>query len=485
MHVVLSPELAPGLTAQHWDDAVLSGWAAVPAQDLLAHTAGAWSDYGIPHISRADAVSFAAYGRLLKYGQSMTMVLPHPGIDTLIRLFVYLHRLRFDALDGGIRSPWLQSANMALRPDLIVWTRPVSRHAQFARVKELHSCILRPHDKLVSNDKSRLRTVLLDGTSNDLLTAFAAVENQTAPFAFVIDATPAGVGDTAGQLAGLLKEYFPQIPRLVIAALGDSLTANNLTYGNGAGHLWRMRLSDACQLVDGRTPVTRIELGILTDAVASSHLGLAADKMRALSNICEKEGNPVRQQLLSPMQKVFRSLRALTVPLEMLEDSLIQAVRAGPFPVLPLKNWLERARTTELRYGETGAAAKTADTALETVYGAFIGATSGKAQAVLDFVRLALETKSRVAVLVGSSLECSTLEKWLEQECDFDEKKWVYVLPMDGVRATSRALPMFDHVIMAGILWPSRLHWLSVPCHRITILSYSFEVDSIRRQLIK
>lgn len=485
MHVVLSPESMSGAPVLHWDVAVTSGWAAVPAQDLLAHTTQAWSGYGMQPMSRAEAVSFAVYGRLLKYGQSMTMMLPHPGTDTLIRLLAYLHRLRFDALDGGIRSPWLQPTNVASRPDLIVWTRPVARHAQFARAKELHACILRAQGKLISSDKSRLRTVLLDGTSNDLLTAFAAVEKQTAPFVFVIDATPAGVGDAAGQLMGLLQEYFPLIPRLVLAALGDSPTVDSLTSGNMAGHLWRMRLSDVRQINGGKPQVPRIELGLVTDAVASTHLALVADKMRALASACEKEGNPVRQQLLLPMQKVFRALRALTVPLEVLEDALIQAVRPGPFPVLPLKSWLERARTAELRYGETGAAAKTADAALGAAYGVFTGATSGKAQGVLDHVRKALAAKSRIAVLVGSPMECATLEKWLEQECDFDEKKWVYVLPMDGVKATSRALPMFDHVILAGTLWPSRLHWLSVPCQNITILSYPFEVDSIRRQLGK
>lgn len=484
-HVVLLPELAPESLALHWDDAVTCGWAAVPAEDLLAQTTQAWNGYGLPPMSRAEAVSFAVYGRLLKYGQSMTMVLPYPSTDTLIRLLAYLHRLRFDALDGGIRSPWLQSANVAAKPDLVVWTRPVARHAQFARAKELHACILRPHGKLISSDKSRLRTVLLDGTSNDLLTAFTAVENLTAPFVFVIDATPAGVGDTAGQLMGLLREYFPLIPRLVIAALGDSPTVDKLTYGNADAHLWRMRLSDARRLVGGNAQTTRIELGIVTDAVASSHLALVADKMRALASACEKEGNAVRQQLLSPMHKVFRSLRALTVPLEMLEDALIQAVRPGSFPVLPLKSWLERARGADLRYGETGAAAKTADAALVAAYGIFTGATSGKAQAVLAHIRKALVARSRVAVLVGSPMECATLEKWLEQECDFDEKQWVYVLAMDGIKATTRALPMFHHVILAGTLWPSRLHWLSVPCQHITVLSYPFEVDAIRRQLGK
>ena len=110
--------------AADWRRLVLDGWPAVTASDLLQDSQDIWLAEGLAPPKDDEAVALAAMGRLVRYGESIAVNLPVSREATLPRLAFYLHRLRLDAAQGLVRSPWLNRVEMAHRHDLLVFGRP-------------------------------------------------------------------------------------------------------------------------------------------------------------------------------------------------------------------------------------------------------------------------------------------------------------------------------------------------------------------------
>lgn len=461
-------------------------WEAVPAHELLEPGAPVWRQYGVAPVPQPEAVAFASLARLLQFGQSLALVLPLPGNDTFLRLLTYLHRLRMDALDGGIRGAWLQPREMMARPDLVVFTRPAARHGALAKVRDLHIAVLRAGVVNAAEKTKRLRTVLVDGHAGDMLALFKAIEQSAQPFLFVIDGSCGGVGEEAAHLDALLQEYFPGIPRTTILTMGDQPALDKFVHARTGSHLWRWRKSDAAQAM---RPVaarnTEFALARVQDNVANSHLAAAAVALRTLLGAADKEGATVRQQAVAPLYKVFNALRSVALPLDQFEQALVSATRGGRFPVKSLRRWLDGVRSAEFRYAETGAAITAAADALAAAYATLEGAVSGKAQAVLGRVRKAVADQRAITVLVGNALEAAALERWLEQSIDLEGNSTVSVRPMDGVRAFAKAPASDGEVLLLGVLWPNRLPWLGMSASAVTVPAYPFEVEPCKRALLR
>jgi hypothetical protein len=150
-----------------------------------------------------------------------------------------------------------------------------------------------------------------------------------------------------------------------------------------------------------------------------------------------------------------------------------------------LKRWLELAGDASFRFGTTQAAHDAAKTALLTAHDHLLNATTGKEQALLSLVEAAANKKMRVGVLVGSSSEAKLLHDWFDRMLDSHINEFVTIQSMDDAKSILIGADTIDHIVVAGMLWPSRLHWLGIECRRITVLCYPFEQVSMEKQMGK
>jgi len=473
-------------TTVTWASAARDGWAAIPAREILDPSSGIFSDIGLKSLTVAESVAFAALSRLLKNGKSMTIALPLANCDNLLHLCFYLHRLRLDAFEDSIRTPWLNHQRMAARPHLVFITRPLIRHRHFARVPDLHAIILRSSTQAKPSHPDRLATILL-AADRDPAAALECIEQQTRPFVFLIDATPSGLDDGAADFITSLHTYFPEVPRIVLMALGDAVTLEKMVACESAGHLWQMRLGDVVKyrVISPAIATTKLEIGTVNDSSTNALLDDAFSKLFQLRRVCEAEGNAALLKLMGPLNKVMTGLRQLYLPLAQLDEQLTRDTKPGRFPIRSLKRWLELAGDASFRFGTTQAAHDAAKIALLTAHDHLLNATTGKEQALLSLVEAAANKKMRVGVLVGSSSEAKLLHDWFDRMLDSHINELVTIQSMDDAKSILIGPDMIEHIVVAGMLWPSRLHWLGIECRRITVLCYPFEQVSMEKQIGK
>ena len=472
-------------TPLSWHAAMADARAAVPAHELLVSDAHVWKQAGLAPMPNAEVASFAVFGRLLQYGQAMTISLPMPSNGTFARLLSYAHRLRMDALDGAIRANWLQPAKMADRSDIVVLTRTSSRHAPLAKVGDLHTVTLRLGQPYAPPGK-RLRTVLVNGKAADLMALFVLIEEATRPFLFVVDGTAAGVGEETGHLQALLQEYFPDIPIVSVIAAGDPVVMEKIAARPSRAHMWRWRLGDDVRpdaVTEKAAPY--VSVARLEDETANTLLGSVAAALRTLSARAAAETLAVRQKTVAPLYKVFTTLRTLSLPLDYLEKELLAATRGGRFPIMTLKRWMESAREADCNYADTRSAVSAAVRALEAAYEAMADATSGKTQALLARVTVAATERRALTLLVGSQFEAQAVSRWLSTMLDLEDCPDIRILAMDGVRTLARVPSHGGEVLVLGALWPNRLPWLMMPASQVLFPAYPFEVDMLRRALAR
>ncbi len=480
------------LQLMNWQDTVQEGWSAVPARDILDPVAGHFTAQGFNPITTAEAIAFAALSRCFKHGQSATLVLPLANGDTLLHLCFYLHRLRIDALDDVIRAPWLNHYNMPGKPHLVVLTRPAIRHHQLSRESALHTSILRDTTAGPPTHPDRLATLLVS-VHADPATAFDSIERQTHPFAFVIDATPTGLGEGAAQLVRSLELQFPEVPRITLAALGDVDSASEIIRCDGTGHLWQMRLGDRI-VGKGAPPLflplkpplpgaMKVEIGCVTDTTTDGLLADASLKLFALRKACAAEDTRTQQNLLGPLNRVMNALRSLCVPLAVLEEQLVRDTKPGRFPVRSLARWMDVAASVQAKYGDTLAAQASTRASLSLAYSHVLTATTGKESAVLGLLGEWLQKRKRIAVLVGTAADVRLLHAMLDRNLDSDLHDAITVQGMDDKKSNAAGGLAFDHVLVLGTLWRSRLHWLAIDTAHLLVLSYPFEKTAYERQL--
>ncbi|MEB0312146.1 hypothetical protein QN382_23120, partial [Pseudomonas sp. 10B1] len=66
------------------------------------------------------------------------------------------------------------------------------------------------------------------------------------------------------------------------------------------------------------------------------------------------------------------------------------------------------------------------------------------------------------------------------------DAEWIEIIQltaMDGVKAYRQYHGMLDEVIITGMLWPTRQHWVAIPCKKMIIPVYAYEADQIVRVL--
>ncbi|MGE8303328.1 MAG: hypothetical protein ACN6PW_02615 [Pseudomonas kermanshahensis] len=462
-----------------WVQAMHDAWGSVPASDLLDPDSKYWAVVNLAAPDGAECASFAMAGRALKYGRSMAIALPVMGGEAITRLMVYLHRIRMDALQGGIRSPWLNPANMEQSPDVVFISRPRAGFHDISRVAELRARVLRASD-LKRTKASTSQTLVVDGSSG-VMELVDVIGKGSKPFVVVIDGTRGG-NDNAPAVDSALEESFPKVPRITLLSLGDGESLDKMRANGAQSHLWLMRLGDKHLLAPPAIPGCHFALTVIQDVKANTELGQLADRFFGLRRELERQDSVLKDRL-AVIGKVFRSLNELPVPLRYLESTLQAATRPGLYPIRCLERWLEIAGQGSTLFAQSDVSSRNLVTQIAGVHQLFLESITGKAAWLLKHLRGACSERQTTLVLCGSPHEVAALQDWLDNELDEGWAETVQISPMDGVKTYRQFGGVVTDVIITGMLWPSRQHWLATPCRRLMIPAYEYEKPYLERML--
>ncbi|MCU1727381.1 hypothetical protein NTD86_10335 [Pseudomonas sp. 7P_10.2_Bac1] len=462
-----------------WVQAMKDAWGSVPASDLLNPDSKYWGVINLSAPDSAECASFAMAGRALKYGRSMAIALPVLGGEALTRLMVYLHRIRMDALQGGIRSPWLNPSNMEQSPHVVFISRPRAGFHDISRVADLRARVLRGSDTKRTK-ASTSQTLVVDGSSG-VMDLVETIGRGSKPFIFVIDGTRGG-NDNAAAVDSALEESFPQVPRITLLSLGDNESLGKMRTNGSRSHLWLMRMGDKHLLHPPAIPGCHFALTVIQDARANAELGQIADRFFGLRRELERQ-DVVLKNRLAVIGKVFRSFNELPVPLRYLESTLQAATRPGLYPIRCLERWLEIAGQGSTLYAQSDMNSRNLINQMTGVHQLFGESTTGKAAWLLKHLQGAFAEQRATLVLCGSPHEVTALQDWLDSELDEGWNGTIQISAMDGVKAYRQYGGPVTDVIITGMLWPSRQHWLATPCRRLMIPSYEYEKPYLQRML--
>lgn len=419
-----------------------------------------------------EAVAMAAVGRLVRYGQSIAVNLPLSQGATLPRLAFYLHRLRLDAAQGLVRSTWLNRVEMAQRHDLLVFGRPRRMLRDFVT-----STVMRP--VLVDANKPLeqvefQRTMLVNG-HGDLLSTLEMLEQQSRPFAIVVDVSAQGCDENAVGLIRTLPTVFPKVP---VVAFG--FTGQVLEQPLGL-HSWNVRLADGVPLTGAsRSPNAKVvELVAPRDSVMNTFVKRLGFLVWNLKRMVDETGG--RSSEFTALLALDRVLRCLNVPLAAHEEGTARCARGGRFAVRSIESWLEIASRMRGRRGDVQALLDEILKLIQNNLKELKEATPGRSELLLQLGAEAIKHRKRLSILLGSRRDALVLQDWLEKKLGANAVDLIAVSAMDG----STAVPP-DHpalVVYAAPLFPSRLHWLGVAATRKVVLCHPFEKDRVFQQV--
>lgn len=455
-----------------WRHLVLDGWPAITAFDLLQNSQDVWLAEGLLPPKDDEAIALAAMGRLVRYGQSIAVNLPISREATLPRMAFYLHRMRLDATQGLVRSPWMNRVEMAQRHDLLVFGRPRRILRDF-----VSSTVMRP--KVVDANttletSASLRTLLVNG-HGDLLRILEVLEKHSRPFTIVVDVSARGCDEHSASLIRALPAVFEKVP---IVALGNTGQMLEEPFGL---HAWNVRLGDGVPLTGApRSPNAKtLELVAPRDPVMNAFVQRLGFLIWNLKRLMEESGG--RSPEFAAISAIDRSLRCLNVPLTVHELGTMRHARGGRFAVRTIESWLDIASRMRGRRGDIQAL-------LEEILGLIRNnlkqlneATPGRSEVLLHLGVQAIREGKGLSILVGSARDALILQSWLEQELGPDAIDFIIVSGMDGATAVPPERPAV--VIYAAPLFPSRLHWLGVTATRKIILCHPFEHERVYQQM--
>lgn len=465
------------LNLTSWHLAMKSAWGANAAGDLLESDCFTWSELALKPITQREAVSFAITGRLLKYGQSIAIALPMFSSEAAVKLMVYLHRMRFDALFGAVRSPWFNPTNVETRTDFVLFSRPQSRFADLSRFTSLHTKLIRRNPFPIAHTH-HAQTLLVDASMphSDIVELI----EKSRPCAFVIDGTACGT-DRPGELDWTLHEYFPEIPRIVLLSLGDRESLQSLNASRANTHRFLVRLGDSLGVLNSGMQTRIAEV---CDATANEMLHRASVLYIELRR--EQTPDAVLGEQIGILGKIIRLLNELVVPLQLLENVLTKATRAGPYPIRSISRLFEILGQKHCRYGQIQNRVEVLSRHLRLCADLLLqqGVLSGKAQVVLDLARGVRAKREQTMLLCGSSIEAHALELWFDDNLDVQWRDSLHVFPMDGVQSYRRAPRVLDQCVLIGTPWDNRLKWLALESKETLVLAYPFQSSWSQRQVI-
>lgn len=461
-------------TPEGWRGVVKQSWPAVTASELLRGSDEIWADEGLSSPSEEEAVALAAVGRLVRFGQSVHLNLPISCEPTLPRLAYYLHRLRMDASGGLLRSSWLNPVTIAQRNDLIVFGRPRRMLRDFCT-----SVVMRPVvvDGIRTVSPSSYQRTLLVSGQGDLYETLTLLSSASQPFVILVHATPQGCDDNSLNIIKVLPDFFPGVPIVALGYTGQELPETLPM------HAWNTRIGDVIALRSTSgvpTPsASRIEVIAASDPVMDAFVKKLGLMVWTLRRKMDETGGV--SQELSALMAVDRTLRCLNVPLPVHEEGTLRSVRGGRYAVRLVESWLEIASRLKGRRGDIQELHSQIMVMTRKMIKDLEASRPGRSEAIIKLCSDALSSKQRVSVLVGNRRDAEILEGYIERRVGPECIDLIKVTHMDG--ATAAPPDRVDVAIYAGVLYPSRIHWLGLHARRKLVLCHPFEHERVCEQV--
>ncbi len=461
-----SPSLVTAPRLKTWCSLVEQSWPAITASELLRGAEEVWNLEGLGKPKEEEAVSLAAVGRLLRYGRSVHLTLPIGGEPTLPRLAFYLHRMRLDAAGGLIRSTWLNPTTIAKRNDLIVFGRPRRMLRDFSTSEVMRPMVVGRARPLAISEYQR--TLLASG-QGDLLETLELLSRKSLPFAIVVLITPQGCDENSISLIKALLEYFPGVPIVALGYTGQVLPEPLPM------NAWITRIGDVvemrCNSGDPLIYSSHIDVVAARDVVMDAFAKKLGFMVWNLRRKMEETGDISRE--LSALMAVDRTLRCLNVPLPVHEQGILRHVRSGRHPIRMIESWLEIASHLKGRRGDIQELHSQILVMCRNMMKQLLGARPGRGEAIIKLCSDALKHCQRVCVLVGGRRDAEILQNYIEKRLGPETIDLITVCQMDG--STSESPEPVDLAIYAGVLYPSRIHWLGLSAKKKLVLCHPFE----------
>jgi hypothetical protein len=457
-----------------WRGLVEQSWPAVTASELLRGSDDVWNDEGLSVPNEEEAVAFATVGRLLRFGQSLHLSLPISREPTLPRLAFYLHRLRLDAAGGLLRSTWLNPVTIEKRTDLLVFGRPRRMLRDFSTSMVMHPSVV--DGVRLFAQSADWRTLLVNG-QGDLLETLNLLSNKSHPFAIVVQLTPQGCDENSINIVKALPEFFPGVPIVALGYTGQELPEALQM------HSWNTRIGDVVALGSSSgarvTYAPHIEVVAARDPMMDAFVKKLGFMVWTLKRKME-ETSGVSQEL-SALLAVERALHCLNVPMPVHEQGTLRHVRGGRYPIRQIEAWLEIASRLKGRRGDIQGLHSQIMVITRNFIKDLEFAKPGRGEAIVWLCGDALNRKQRVSVMVGGRRDAEILQSYIERRLGPEAIDFVNVTQMDG--ATAVPPDRADLAIYAGVLYPSRIHWLGLSASRKLVLCHPFEYERVCGQV--
>jgi hypothetical protein len=455
-----------------WREQLDQAWPAVNASSLLTVEKTAWQAEGLSAPSGDEACALAAAGWMARYGQSLALNLPISRQVTLPKLAFYLHRLRYDAAQGLVSSPWLNRVTMGTRKDLLVFGRPRRMLREFVTSTVMHPIVVDLARPLPTVEFQR---TLLVNAHGDLLSLVHMLQSSSKPFAIVVVTPVQGCADHTCTLISLLPSFFPGVPIVALGHTGQVLDRPLPI------HAWNARLGDYVPNSSPRPPnATAVEVVAARDPVMNALAQKLGCMVWDLKQQLAQTGGDNMQEFCA-LLAIDRAFRAMNVPLAVHEQGTLRRSRGGRFPIRTIEAWLEIARLIKGQRGDIQAQMDEVLSLIRQAVSDLKDATPGRSEALLNLVSQGIEKNERVAILVGNGREADILQGWLDEKLGAVAIERVSVVFMDG--STAAAPDPVKLAIYAAPLFASRLHWLGLTAARKVVLCHPFEHSQVLAQV--
>jgi hypothetical protein len=432
------------------------------------------AEYSSPALNSA----LAAAGYRFKNGESVWLSAPFLSPNDLGLVIRYLHQIRLESLRGQQRANWFNGPNMKSLSDLLVWTRASGQHSLLRKDPQLAVQWVRSNPrsgelKQALHKPGRILRTLLCQQSVNMTSLCEALAQQANPFAVLVDMTPFGVRDNPKELFEHLSVFFPNTPILVLSTIGDRSSDSSLLELQLPFQFWRQHLLDPTFLAPSYNPKHSTVLTLIPDFRLDTSLMVVLNQCRTLKD-CLEHRIELQSKIIPPLYRIINAMRSLVIPMTFYESYMDKHRRGGMFPVRPLKEWLQVVRLISLPTGESEQCRDIVVDELEDILISLNDGSTGKSQALNQWLQEYLNGDNDCLILTGSEREANLLYSWLSKGflTDLSIGK-LTIVGSGSVRDTYKKLSKeFDQVLIVGALWESeywvlslgnRIHWLAYP----------------------
>ncbi|MEJ2062704.1 MAG: hypothetical protein P8X74_05420 [Reinekea sp.] len=364
----------------------------------------------------ALAGAAAAMGYRLRHGQSVWLSIPIMSSADLGALLRYLHAMRMEAYHEYLQSRWFNRHIMKDRTDLLVWT---NRREQYVRLSDDHELGL---DMVRSNSRDKqgiipllhpdriLRTLLAQQNQHTLQLC-EDISFQCSPFSIVVDLTPYGKRGDIATLLETISSYFPGVPLIVLSAIGDFETEQQLRHRNLP--LWRQPVGRGL-FPDKRLISPNPRVLVANDQTFNEHLMAIVSESRAVKEAAGTEQSG--KSIIQAVDQVTSGLRSLAVPFVAFEEYQSAHRKGGPYPVKPIADWLADLQSSELKSGKAQEHLYLFTELVSAILDMISEGVVGKKQALEKWLGLYLKPGVRLGVGVSSEGQAGLLRAVLMGE---------------------------------------------------------------------